>query len=373
MTPIQIQPFSLAMIEPGSLVLGALLLALSAALVWAARRANGWLRLIMCGAALLLLIRVVLVCNPWSWEAYAGYLGGRDVGWRQRDVIIAERNNYLKKPAALDYLAVGSSQAGAIFWDYGMDHKELDVFMMAGLFPLDYVLYRDYIFAYRPRVILLYLSDFDMARVRSTRRVVMAPSQGIYLPLLFAQLRGFPQGRDYDQAILEMAVGEVFPEFRYGFIFRGLLDKGLGKKVALREESPPAMPEEMELEVGALDTKIAAVAGRIKPDSLDFNFFFLEEFIKRCTHRGIEVVIVEGQYMPAAQAVAGQAVREVVRERMQALAASRQGVAYLPREAVLQFDDEDFTDISHVKPQAGYEFSRQLLSYLNSRGPITGR
>lgn len=367
MTPIQIPPLYLAMIDPGSLIRGALFLVLAAALVWAGRRARGRTGIVMHCVALLLLVRVVLICNPWSWDAYASVLGARDVGWRQRNVLIVERERFLKKPASLDYLAVGSSQADAIFRKYAKDHQELDVLALAGMFPLDFVLYREYISAYRPRVVLLHLSEFDMARVHSPRRAVIAPSQGLSLLRLLAQLRAFPEGRDYDQAILEMAVGEIFPEFKYGFIFRGLVDKGLGREQALEEDSPEATPTGSEPGLGTLDWQIADLARRIEPDSLEFNFFFLEVFLDFCAERSMEVVITEGQYMPAAQAAADQTVNSMVRERLKALSSERGGVVFIPQNTVFEFDDADFVDMVHVRPDVGYEFTRHLLGYLSSR------
>jgi len=363
-TPIQLPPLSPGLIDPGSLVRGALLLALAAALVWAARRVGARGRFFMHTAALLLVVRVVLVSNPWCWDAYAGVLGARDVGWRQRDVILVERDRFLKKPVSLDYLVVGSSQADAIFREYASDHQEMAVFAMAGLFPLDFVLYREYIAAYRPRAVLLHLSEFDMARVHSPRRAVMAPPQGLALPRLLARLRAFPQGRDYDQAVLEMAVGEVFPEFKYGFVFRGLVDKGLGRKEALQEESLEPALEGVGVDPGELQRQIEGLARRIEPDSLEFNFSFLEEFVEFCAGRGIQVVIIEGQYMPAARAATDQRASIMVRDRLQALASAREGVAFIPRDAVFEFDDAQYVDVAHVEPEAGHEFTRRLLDYL---------
>jgi hypothetical protein len=355
------------MIDPGSLAGAMIVLVLASLLLWLAFRVKDRARFFALGAASLLLVRVVLIHNPWCWDAYGGVLGARDVGWRQRDVIRVERDRFLKKPESLDYLVVGSSQADAIFREYAASHQELEIFAMAGLFPLDFLLYREYIAAHRPGVVLLHLSEFDMARVHSPRRAVMAPSQGLSLPRLYLQLRAFPQGRDYDRAVVEMAVGEIFPEFRFGFVFRGLVDKGLGRREALQEESPEPMLEGSDPDPEELQQQITGLANRIEPDSLEFNFFFLEEFLDFCADRGIAVMIIEGQYMPAARAATDQRANTMVRDRLQALSADREGVAFVPRDAVFEFTDAQYVDVAHVEPEAGYDFTRRLLDYLRSR------
>jgi hypothetical protein len=161
-----------------------------------------------------------------------------------------------------------------------------------------------------------------------------------------------------------VAVGELFPEYKFGFVFRGLVDEGLGARLALQQPDPDGVSVGGEDGSGALKHQIAELARRIDPAGLDFNFFFLERFLDFCADRDISVVITEGQYRPEAQAMADQSVNDMVRVRLQAQAEERAGVQYLDLDELFEFSDDDFADLVHVHPEVGYKVTARLLDFL---------
>ena len=80
---------------------------------------------------LFLTIRVLFLQNPLSWSFYRR-LTVDDVGWRQKDEIHSKFEHYLS-PKPVEYLAVGSSQTGAVYEPYAKQHDHLRVLSFAGM------------------------------------------------------------------------------------------------------------------------------------------------------------------------------------------------------------------------------------------------
>lgn len=309
---------------------------------------------------LLLALRVLLFRNPVSWHLYETVLQPIEVGWRQASVIRKERDRYLARAPGIRYLAVGSSQTDALYSAYAKQHDDFATFTMAAMAPLDFVLYRDYIARYRPRCILLYLSDFDIARQQPPESVAMAPRQGLHLIGLWAKIRSLSEG-DYDRALTEMLVGELSPEFKYGFLFRALTEKTflrIARSLGRADKKPPVR--------STLQQRIQWLQDSISAEYTPFNMTFLCQFLAHARSYGAQVVIVEGQYNPAASNATTLLVSERVRSDLQELATAFEHVQFLPRTAIYQFSEEDYQDLSHVTLEAASAFAPRLVAMLDS-------
>jgi hypothetical protein len=173
-------------------------------------------------------------------------------------------------------------------------------------------------------------------------------------------MRRFPEGREYDRVFVELAAGELFPEYKYRFVFRGIVEKLLGKPAA----AAPG-PADAEDAAAELDRQLEQLPRQMVPESLEFNFAFLEKFLGFCQDAGMQVIIIEGQIMPAAHTPLTRELHGEVVRRLAGLAARREAVSFLPVERVGSLVDGDFLDVAHVTPEAGDAFVQRLFSALD--------
>lgn len=320
-------------------------------------------RNVLLAGAGLLLVRLLLLGNPWAWQFYLEKLDPGVIGWRQYDLVEIERERFSEPGAGLRYLAVGSSQTGAVYDRYAEAHGDFDTFVVAAMMPMDFVLYADDIVRRQPETVLLYLSDFDVAKSPSPEAAVLSPRQGANLFGVMSLLRSSPDA-GMRGVIAELAVGEVLPEFRFRFIFRGLLDKQF-RRVALRlgrrearQKVPSTEPE-----------RIGWLRDSLHPEDVPFNLACLQEFLDIMDRNGIRTVMVEGHYHPVVVNRELAAMNGRVRQELMRLAATRPAVAFIPRMDLHGLGADDYADLTHVKPEAGEEFTRQLLDLLEQ--PLT--
>jgi hypothetical protein len=338
------------------LAVAIVLLAAAAWFGWRLRRP--W-RHVIALMVVVLTVRLILLQNPIAWRFYARKLDPDVIGWRQYDLVVRERDDYLAAAARVRYLAVGSSQTGLIYGGYAESHPELELFVVAAMQPLDFVLYRDYIARYRPERVVLYLSDFDIARRPPPEAIVLSPRQGLRLFDVWARLRRLPASTEYTVPLAEMLVGEVFPEFKYGFVFRNLADKGLRRVADHRlrvDRRPPVISE------GA----IRRLRETISAEYITFNMDSLRDFLRFVTSRGIGVVIVEGEYNPLVSTEETLRVGGIVSRALDGVAGQIPNVRYVRSAAIMELTRDDYSDLTHVKPEVGYEFTRRVVGLLDT-------
>jgi hypothetical protein len=326
--------------------------------VWLSLRRQGAWRVGALTIAGLLALRIVLVGNPLSWHLYARLLDEDALGWRHYALILVERNSYFVPTPELRYLAVGSSQTDAI---YGNRAQQLGVeeFIVAGMMPMDFVLYADEIELRRPQTVLLYLSDFDVAKRPSAEQMVLSPRQGTDLVRIVRHLRGYPRGGGLYRATLSLAVGDVLPEYKFRFVFRGILDQQLRRMAATVGTANLDGDGEYSRE-----QLLERLRGQLTADYVAFNLVWLEDFLRRMQACGVAVVIVEGQYNPLVTDARTTEINTHVREQLEQLAASFDGVRYLPATEVERFTTDDYMDLTHVTPEAGDRFTQRLFEVL---------
>lgn len=311
-------------------------------------------------------VRFALVGNPWVWDAYAARLHPEDIGWRQVSVVSKRVESLDPPPPARRLLAVGSSQTEAVYRAYAERHPELAVFEMAAMGPFDFVTYSPLIRRQNPDTLLLFLSDFDMARPPDPDALVLSPAQGLRSLRIWGQVLSEESLDSRRALVAEMAVGELFPEFKYRFVFRGIVDKAM-RRIAQRLAPSPADTEEHE----SITTRVRILRSEISQANLAFHERFLTEFLGETSSWGTAVLIVEGQYNPIVSDSSTVRVREEVRRRLVQFADAFPHVRYVSSSEVLVFSETDFQDLSHVTPEAGYAFVRALLDHLR-RPPRSG-
>jgi len=305
------------------------------------------------------ILRFMLLDNPIAWNLYQRSLTHKDVGYREMNVIdlraASFRDTFIK--AGPDYLAVGSSQVGAIFSHWTGQKESVQVFSLAGMKPPDFFLYRYEIAAKRPRNLLLYLSELDMAQIPQSSVFQLSPPQGAGIVSALNTLRRAPLLKNRTETMASMVVKELLPEYYYAFVFRGMLKKALKPDISIKAEADSS--EELQKSI----EKFKAKLGR---EAIEANIFFLEEFIKFCEKRNLPVIIVEGHYNPLAVGDKTTELNSLVMARLRALTAQYSMVRIIPRSMQHQFSVADYRDITHVVPAAAREFNEHLSELLPS-------
>jgi hypothetical protein len=293
---------------------------------------------------IVILVRMILFDNIASWAFYYKFLSQSDIGFRHHDLINHEIKRFLiKPPEESKYLAVGTSQTGAIYGGYSKKHKDFNKIEMAGLGPLDMYLYRNYIASYKPEYILLYLSEFDLARKPDLNLAKISPNQGFKLIKLWPDLIDIANKYNNHLALKEMILGEFFPEYKYGFIFKGIINKLF--HIRPRQDKKVLSKSEKEKE---LFEHVSKFKKKLNENEIGINFKLLKEFLNYYTKRNIKIVIVEGQYNPLAYDERTLELNKITNRELTNIANSDLNITFIPRAKSVQFNQEDYCDAYHV-------------------------
>lgn len=328
---------------------------------WARKLHSRWKGLINL-ALVILVIRIILFQNPLAWYVYNHTLDPEVIGWRQSSILY-DKFNQFKEHENVEYLAVGSSQTGAIY-NFSRDTlSNFRVKSLAGLGALDLYLYRHNILNYDPENILLYLSDFDMGRAPTLETVKLAPRQGFQFYAVYSTLQNHFSGEQFTRVMKEMLVGELFPEYKYSFIFKGYIDQLFNRNSAF----PTVAASMSEAEYRAYQFK--QLEKVIQVDHIDLNLFYLNKFISFFEERDISILIIEGQYNPKAYTPKNLIVKRRVRHAFKALEKEYLNVAFIPKSETMTFDASDYRDAYHVTQAAGVKFTKSMLKQLHALEP----
>ncbi len=306
---------------------------------------------------IILAMRIILFQNPLAWYVYHHTLDPEVIGWRQSSVLYDEFARY-KKHDEVAYLAVGSSQTGAVY-NFSRDTlANFDVKSLAGLSPVDLYLYRHNISNYEPKTILLYLSDFDLGRPPVLETLKLAPPQGIHFPDVYRNLRTHFSGEPFERTVKEMLAGELFPEYKYSFIFKGYIDQLFNKNSVFPSVAASMSDTEYEMYQFEQLKKV------IDEEHIPINLYYLNKFISFFEERGISILILEGQYHPNAYTEKNLAVRKKVRSKLANLEKSHHNVRFIPDSEIMLFKTSDYRDAYHVNQEAGAEFTQHVVRYI---------
>ena len=306
---------------------------------------------------LVLLMRILLFGLPFSWGMYNALLTVDDIGWRQQSAVNVEYYKFFRNTGK-KYLAVGSSQTYSLYQEYSKSRHDLIVFNLAGMTPLDFYLYRDYIAAKKPEYILLFLSEFDLAKEPSLDAAKIAPAQGWDLLNKFSIYSEISHLAKTELAFKEMSVGEFFPEYKYAFIFKGLSNKLFKKNESLKVKS---LYDQLHPDSNKLQKEISGILSAMDKRCIQYQIYFLKEFLRYCDKQGIKVVIAEGQYNPIAYTETSLRLNEVVHQELSGLVQEFRHVQFIPRAETYLLKEADYDDSVHVNSEVAKRYVDDLL------------
>ncbi|WP_238384262.1 hypothetical protein [Teichococcus vastitatis] len=344
-------------IDPGFVLL---LLAEIAALAlgfWLTRR---WLHRSWRSAAYAVLavlaVRVALFGNPLAWGAYYVVLQGH-ADWRQTDVIAERFRSMLPLPRGVEFLAVGSSQTHALYRGFSRDHAELQIFSLAGMTPMDMELYRDHIIALKPKQVLLYISEFDLAADLRPEWARLAPVSLLQVADRVEMLDAALPPNSLPDLKRDLLLGALLPEYRYNFVFRAILSRA-----AQMAHLPGFRPERSS------DDEVNYTALRARGQhSMQSQSRLLESFIRNLDNADIGVVLVEGQYNPKGETPDLQRQNAAFKQYLVALQRQYPKLIVLQREDLPQLTSADFDDAYHLSTESGHRLAGIVLRTARER------
>lgn len=297
-------------------------------------------------------LRVVLFDNPWTLRLYQWSLNTDSLGYRQGGTLDLEIRKYrqdIDQPE-LANLAVGSSQVGAIFYQWSSPPPHpVGVFSLAGMKPLDFVLNEEAIAAMNPARVILYLSAFDMTGSPELYSLPLAPPVPSKIWPVYSTLRkaGLTEAQ-LAPTIHAYIFSQLLPEYRYSFVYRAFLRKWF-------HGAPHPTDDGRQL---------PQFSNYFEAEWLDYNFLFFRQFLAFCQAHHINVMIVEGQINPAARTPKITELDAVVRTRVHELMREFGNVSYVPAADIYEFSAEEYHDTVHVHEDAARRFTAQFSKFL---------
>lgn len=327
------------------------------------RKRKFWGKSIILIVLVVLMLRMLLFSNPIAWAAYERILSLGDLGYRNYAIVKLKKSSYLKKRRA-KYLAVGTSQPQAVFASYSKNDKSnmLGLFSLPGLSPMEYVLYAKYIMALKPEVIILYLSEFDLGHETNLMQLEYSAAEGFDAFRVYSLLKQGMKGSSFQREYVSLVAGSLFPEYKFSFVFKSLLNKITDKNIALKKQDVSKVSDAEYLYRHLKNLKA------LNDRYVDFHLIFLNEFIKICNDNGVTVVVVEGQYNPLAYTESNKKLNVYVRDKMIDMLEAHENTKYIFRSDIKELSISDFRDGYHVKSDIGREYTKKLLGFLEKQG-----
>jgi hypothetical protein len=346
---------------PNSEVFGPLAIAAGCLLAIVAIRAfKKGPRLLRTGLYIVLFLATVefsIFRNPHFIKQCWLHFTSDQIGWKQRDSLRLElfsRERSWKVP----YLAVGSSQAWAVFGQASTDRKDIQVFHSAGLTPVEMNWYRDTICRHCGDTIILYLSELDLARAPSVESFKLSPRATNSEFARLSQLLLDHKVASYSD-IADLYISNQISIYREQFLAKGILCKA-AEKIG----GPDATRDRAQAGNSGSDfnDQISEIA-TIDDTWFGTNLESLGEFFTWCDSHDCKVVVAQGEYYPSAMAILGK-LRERARQSLTELCARHANARYLGTEEVPGFSGQQYADATHVKMNEGAKFVDRLIAHL---------
>jgi hypothetical protein len=331
-----------------------LLIVAGLALFYFARRRQSVYRvgLITCGA--ILILRAALFHTPVTWYVFFKMYESEEIGFRERNMVAANIDKYFLRSDRTQYLVIGSSQS-RMFKDVATEHRDFSLYSFAGLQPIEYPLWEGLIESRNPRNVILYISEFDLARESTPSALELDPLPAKRIPWLYDNLSAQHGSAAAIATMKRMVVGDLLPEYRFGYLFRALTTRWFGAPSA--NQSVPSMtPEEWAY------AQAIGLRSKLHEKYIGINAPLLEQFVADCVARGSNVYIFEGQYHPVAYDDNLRQLRRESNAALSAMAGRNRNVRFIPIEAQPALTSADFVDGYHLSPETSRRFAMALFS-----------
>lgn len=303
--------------------------------------------------------RALVFDNPVLWTHLERRLDAGTIGWRQHDLLVIKKNSFLEKDTSPKYLAVGSSQTAVIYGGYSKSSEQLDVYAVAAMMPLDFILHSTEILKRRPQWVILYLSEFDLAKGQTASALELAPELGWEVLREFPRLAVAGKAEGIHGVLLQLLLGQFSPEYKYRFVFRRVLERVMLRVARGFGDTAPPIRTDYTIEQYSKWLRDSLAAKNIA-----FNVSMLDLFIRKMAKHDLSIAIVEGHYNPTAMTSETRRLRQTTLRILDEVSRKSANVVFIPRENVYSFSALDYADLTHVEPDIGEIFAARVVEIL---------
>lgn len=310
-------------------------------------------------------LRLFLFDNPLSWLVYRQVLTWQEIGFREKAIIEQNLRKFIVPPSDLKFLALGSSQTGAIFSNYAKNNHNFYKIEYPGMGPLDYYLHSDTVANIKPETLILFLSEFDFAREQVTETMIYAQPQSFDRHyFLFNALKGkIGEGKAFHLS-LKMLIADILPEYKFRFIFKGLRDKVLSKHYLVKTKESVFLNKSKK-NITEEQTKRLRTGLSLSPLPVGLNFYLFEAFLKELKKLNTKLVVIEGQYHPDAYSSTNKMLNKSVSEKLDKLSKEYK-FKYITRSMYSQLSSTDYADAFHPNSKGAKKIIDSLRHHLPS-------
>ena len=306
--------------------------------------------------------RLLLWNNPVAWYVYYKTLDWKDVGSRQVTVMADQVSRYFSPSDKLKYLAVGSSQTGAVYSKYAKKNEHLYKVQFSGMGPVEYFLHRGMVDRLEPEYVLLYLSEFDLGRKPNYSTFRYAPFQGTELYNYGNLILSYDDSDSAYTALKEIVLGNIFSEYRFSFIYKGYLKKLLDYNNAFAS----ARNSERTDTDNELKPNQARSLNHLSSEYIGLSLAAIKYFLRYCHEYNTKVIIVEGQYHPDAYSENNNKLNEISTAGLRKISQEHANTFFIPKEALPPLSVDDYRDIYHVSDKRGEQHATNILTYIKN-------
>jgi hypothetical protein len=160
--------------------------------------------------------------------------------------------------------------------------------------------------------------------------------------------------------ICTIIIAEVFPEYKYAFIYRGMLNKFMCLNKVVAKEENVVTKSQFEKYLRYLRGTL------LNEGNLGINIKLLRDFISFCADKDIKVVILESQYISLAHAEKNIKLNQIVVRELNKLSREYKNVKFIPKSELYQFQNTDYfvNNLTHVTKEAALRYIEQFFRYM---------
>lgn len=324
-------------------------------------------------------VRILLFGNRAIWDFYHKQTKNI-LRERQLRLIKYQEQKYNKQSFPKKrYLVIGSSQINRIFRNDGLQIYDTELLSLPGLMPWEYVFFQQNIRRIKPDYIIIYVSEFDIARDIKIEKLMVTPK---HWPSAINLIQRMYQHNSMCNNCIEnvgrVIMSYIFPEYKFNFIFSALLKKFIGyrdkndqneirkdikqKPLAQRAKSPK------ELLARKLQRRPKFFENRLNRKEIGVNIVLLEDFIQFCIKENITVIMLDGAYNPMIYSDRLRKMNKRVRAKICKIAEKYTHTTFVSGHKLYQFQIEEYMDATHVTEDAGNRYVKELFEYLEDSG-----
>lgn len=340
---------------------GSVILIFLSALFWVYKSGIKY-KPIIATLLLFLLVRQLILANPAAWFAYYKTLSWEDIGFRQVDTITYKLRRYFKPENKIEYLAIGSSQTGALFRHQAKQDNSFYKVELAGMNPIEYDFYKEEVERLQPDIVLLQLSIFDLGRKPNYSTIIYAPENFTGAFEQIFHMVEQDDSKEATKAAKDYLIGHFFPEYKYSYIFKGLKNKFITTQ-NVKSSGRLVFKNKTREEKTADQTD--ALKKEFSLDYKDLYLSYLRRFLSFCNERGVKVVIAQGQYHPNAYTEKNKRFDAIIQSSLIKLTQSHSNSIYFSRSEIYELSKDEFVDGYHASQPGAKIYTQKLLEKID--------